>query len=146
MTRRRIAFEASGPAAGFVISSEHDPLYGIKYESYADNYVISYSFYNLAVHSHVRSGLFAGAAEASDLALDGDTLSTASMLPNSCSSNAPSDVSKQVPQSVVDAWNLTLNAAKLVKTVQGAAGLAPNPARGGGVRVSPHLGVNRMSN
>jgi hypothetical protein len=83
MTRRRIAFEASGPAAGFVISSKHDPLYDIKYESYADNYVISYSFYNSAVHSHVRSGLFAGAAEASDLALDGDTLSTASMLPNS---------------------------------------------------------------
>jgi hypothetical protein len=63
-----------------------------------------------------------------DLAVGSDTLS-ASILPDSSSSNAPSNVSKQLPQSAVDAWNLTLNAAKLAKTPQdnGWKPVSPNP-------------------
>jgi hypothetical protein len=59
-----------------------------------------------------------GATEMSDLsalaldAVDSDTFSTASILPNSSSSNAPSDVSKQLPWRAVGAWNLAFNAAK----------------------------------
>jgi hypothetical protein len=59
-----------------------------------------------------------GATEMSDLsalavdAVDSDTFSTASILPNSSSSSAPSDVSKQLPWRAVGAWNLAFNAAK----------------------------------
>jgi hypothetical protein len=64
-----------------------------------------------------------------DLAVDSNALPTASILPDSSSSNAPSDVSKQLPQSTVDAWNATFNAAKLAKTAQdtGWQPVSPNP-------------------
>jgi hypothetical protein len=52
-----------------------------------------------------------------DLAVNSDTLSTASILPDPSSSNAPS---KRMPQSAVDGWNLTFSAAKLANTAQDA--------------------------
>jgi hypothetical protein len=73
----------------------------------------------IAIRIKVLTGVWLqGATEMSDLsalalgAVDGDALSTASILPNSSSSNAPSDVSKQLPWNGVGAWNLAFNAAK----------------------------------
>jgi hypothetical protein len=43
-----------------------------------------------------------------DLAADSGALATTSILSDSSSTNASSDVSKQLPQSAVDAWNLTV--------------------------------------
>jgi hypothetical protein len=55
-----------------------------------------------------------------DLAVDSDTLSTAWILPDPSSSNAPSNISKRMAQSAVDGWNLTFSAAKLANTAQDA--------------------------
>jgi hypothetical protein len=90
-------------------------------------------------------GLFAGATEMSDdLAVAGsDSLPSASILSNSSSSNAPSDRSKQLPQSAVDAWNLT---AKFAKTAQDTGwqpvSSIPRPAEAASPSNSQHRGLN----
>jgi hypothetical protein len=83
--------------------------------------VVSYFCYRCLFGSALAGGLFVEATEMSDLgdlAVGSDTLPTASILPDSASINASSDVSKQPPQSTVDAWNLAFNAA--TKTTQDA--------------------------
>jgi hypothetical protein len=83
--------------------------------------VVSYFCYRRLFGSALAGGLFVEATEMSDLgdlAVGSDTLPTASILPDSASINASSDVSKQPPQSTVDAWNLAFNAA--TKTTQDA--------------------------
>jgi hypothetical protein len=78
--------------------------------------------------------LFVGATEMTDLSplaldvVDSDTLSTASILPSSSTSNAPTDISKQPLRSAVDAWNLASNAAK-ARAAQDAGWqpVSPNP-------------------
>jgi hypothetical protein len=89
----------------------------------------------VAFRSKVLIGVcLQGATEMSDLsalaldAVDSGTLSTASILPNSTSSNAPGDVSKQLPWSAVGAWNLAVNASK-AKAPQDAGWhpVSPNP-------------------
>jgi hypothetical protein len=62
-----------------------------------------------------------------DLAAVGsDSLPTASV---SSSGNAPRDVSNQLPQSIVDAWNVTFNVPKLAKPGQDAGWQPVSPNR-----------------
>jgi hypothetical protein len=72
--------------------------------------------------------LFAGAIEMSDdFAVAGsDASPTASVLPNSSSSNAPSDVSQQLPQDTVDAWHHAVQLAKAAQNT-GWQPVSPNP-------------------
>ena len=79
----------------------------------------------------------------SDLAVESDTLSAASILPNFSGSNAPRDVCKQLPQSAVDAWH---HAVQLAKAAQDAgwrpASPKPWPAEAGATAQAPHSSAN----
>jgi hypothetical protein len=76
----------------------------------------------------------------SDLAVERVTLSATSILPNSSSSNAPSDVWKQLPQSAVDAWHHAVQFAKAAQDA-GWQPVSPN-AEAGATAQAPHSSAN----
>jgi hypothetical protein len=127
MTSRSIAFEASGPQPGFVNPSKYDSLDLRSTIVSFLIFVMTSSFRQRALR--FEGGLFLGATEMGDLAVDSGALPTASILPDSYRPNASSDVSKQLPQSAVGAWNLTFTPPSSPRQLKALDGQPVSPNR-----------------